>query len=328
MSEKIYILADGGEPEPLTEQPFAAEATLRDLVGKHPELLAGALMRPDDPLRWIFVKPEMPIEGWAVDHLLIDHEARPTLVAVKRIGNREVRCAIVGQMLDYAAAAASVWTGDRMRRTFENDARRRGSDPAGDLAKFLRLDDETDTEDTEGAANQFWEQATANLSDCRLRLLFVADEIPVAMERVVKFLNDQTRNAIEILAVEVKQHTGKCSRVLVSRLIGQDEPLGLDTPHFIGKAHNECLCGCGKDTNNRFVPGHDAKLNATLGRVARGRMREGDCDLRYVAGRCRENPAIFDYNRRTGLFYNKYSCADIIRLTEKQADIKRQKGQN
>ena len=80
MAEKIYILADGGEPTSLTEQPFDAEATLRDLVGKHPDLLAGDRMRPGDPLRWILVKPEMPVEGWAVDLLLIDQEARPTLV--------------------------------------------------------------------------------------------------------------------------------------------------------------------------------------------------------------------------------------------------------
>ena len=56
MAEKIYVLADGGEPEPLAEQPFDAEATLRDLVGKHPELLAGDQMQQGDPLRWILIK--------------------------------------------------------------------------------------------------------------------------------------------------------------------------------------------------------------------------------------------------------------------------------
>ena len=141
MSEKIYILADGGEPEPLTEQPFDAEATLRDLVGKHPELLAGDQMQQSDPLRWILIKPEMPVKGWAVDLLLIDQEARPTLVEVKKGSNNEVRRQIVGQMLDYAATAAGVWAGDGMRRAFENDARQHKSDPKDEIIQLLQPDD-------------------------------------------------------------------------------------------------------------------------------------------------------------------------------------------
>ena len=70
-------------------------------------------------MRWILVRREMPIEGWAVDHLLIDQHARPTLVEVKRGSNRQVRREIVGQMLDYAATAASVWSERDLRQVFE-----------------------------------------------------------------------------------------------------------------------------------------------------------------------------------------------------------------
>lgn len=55
----------------------------------------------------------------------------------------------------------------------------------------------------------------------RLRLLFVADEIPNELERVVKFLNKQTRDNLEVLAVEVKQYPGQFGDALVSRVIGQ-----------------------------------------------------------------------------------------------------------
>lgn len=318
MAEKIYIRGAVGALEPLTEQPFDTEAMLQELIGQHPELLAGDQMRPDDPLRWILIKREMPIEGWESGLLLVDHEARPTLVEVKRGGNREVSRAIVGQMLDYAATAASVWSGDEMREAFDDDARRRGSDPVGELAKLLRLGNETNTEDTEGFAIQFWEQAVTNLSDNRLRLLFVADEISIDLERVVKFLNEQTRDALEILAVEIKQYPGQFGQVMASRLIGQDAP-----DLLLEKSPNRCLCGCGGDTNKRFVPGHDAKLNATLGRVKDGRILESDIDLGYVAERCRNNPDLFDYNR-TGRFYNKYSCKEIIQLAKKQSDHRRQ----
>ena len=45
------------------------------------------------------------------------------------------------------------------------------------------------------------------------------------LERVVKFLNEQTRDNLEVLAVEVKQYPGQFGDALVSRVIGQ-----VDTP--------------------------------------------------------------------------------------------------
>ena len=167
-------------------------------------------MHPDDPLRWILIKREMPIEGWALDHLLIDQHSRPTLVEVKRGANREIRRNIVGQMLDYAATAASVWSERDMRRIFEESS----DDPDGEIGILLQGDEEPDI-------NDFWEEVATNLAANRLRLLFVADEIPAELERVVKFLNEQTRDNLEVLAVEVKQYPGQFGQALVSRVIGQ-----------------------------------------------------------------------------------------------------------
>ena len=210
MAEKIYIRNARGELEPLTEERFETEDLLQQLIGQHPELLAGDQMRPDDPLRWILIKREMPIEGWALDHLLIDQHSRPTLVEVKRGANREIRRNIVGQMLDYAATAASVWSERDMRRIFEESS----DDPDGEIGILLQGDEEPDI-------NDFWEEVATNLAANRLRLLFVADEIPAELERVVKFLNEQTRDNLEVLAVEVKQYPGQFGQALVSRVIGQ-----------------------------------------------------------------------------------------------------------
>ena len=223
MAEKIYIRDAGGALEPLTEQPFDSEALLQELIGQHPELLAGEQMRPDDPLRWILIRREMPIEGWAIDHLLLDQDARPTLVEVKRGESRRIRRTVVGQMLDYAATAANVWSGDGMRQAFEEDAKKRRADPIEELNSLLQPDGETDVEDL---ADEFWERAATNLIANRLRLLFVADEIPAELERVVKFLNEQTRENLEVLAVEVKQYPGQFGNALVSRVIGQVDPAG------------------------------------------------------------------------------------------------------
>ena len=217
MAEKIYIRNASGELEPLVEERFETEELLQKLIGQHPELLAGEQMSQGDPLRWILIQREMPIEGWAVDHLLLDQHARPTLVEVKKGDNSDNRRKVVGQMLDYAATAASVWSGDGMRKAFEEDANKRGTDPIDELSNLLKPDDETTAEEL---VDEFWERAATNLDANRLRLLFVADEIPSELERVVKFLNEQTRDNLEVLAVEVKQYPGQFGDALVSRVIG------------------------------------------------------------------------------------------------------------
>ena len=67
----------------------------------------------------------------------------------------------------------------------------------------------------------FWQSAKTNLQAGRVRLVFVADEIPAELRRVVEFLNEQMDPA-EVLAVEVKQYTGEGKlKTLVPRLIGQ-----------------------------------------------------------------------------------------------------------
>ena len=116
MGERIYIMSGEGL-EPMEEEPFDLEDTLQALIAEHPELIDGEQVRPGDPRRWILVKREQGIAEtagagalWAVDLLLIDQDAMPTLVEVKRGSNSEIRRKVVGQMLDYAAHAPRSWT--------------------------------------------------------------------------------------------------------------------------------------------------------------------------------------------------------------------------
>ncbi len=250
MAEKIYIRNASGALEPLVEERFETEGLLQELIGQHPELLAGDQMRPSDPLRWILIRREMPVEGWAVDHLLIDQEARPTLVEVKRGSSREIRRNIVGQMLDYAATAAGVWSERDIRQEFEasQDA------PEKSISELL--------EDGEPDVDEFWERVATNLEANRLRLLFVADEIPAELERVVKFLNEQTRDNLEVLAVEVKQYPGQFGHALVSRVIGQvDAPNGRNarSPNL---SRDELLDALRPDVRDAMLSLLDAATNA------------------------------------------------------------------
>ncbi len=206
--------------ERLEEERFSSEDDLQALIAQYPELLDGEQIRPGDPRRWILITrekgiAETPDSGarWALDHLVVDQDAVPTLVEVKRGSNSELRRTIVGQMLDYAAHASETWTVDELRQTFEESAKNHGLDPDEEIRRLLQADGERN-------ADVFWDSVATNLAARRLRLLFVADEIPDPLERVVEFLNAQMPN-IEVLAVEIKQFRGGSSQTLVPRVLGR-----------------------------------------------------------------------------------------------------------
>ena len=218
MTERIYTRDQQGRLEPLEDERFEKEDELQALIADHPELLDGRQMRPEDPLRWILIAREQGIAEsadaaarWAVDHLLADQNAVPTLVEVKRGANPEIRRTIVGQMLEYAAHAAQTWTADTLRRAFEEST----DDPDEELRKLLQPDG-----DEEPDADGFWERVHTNLAAAHLRLLFVADDIPDELGRVVEFLNAQMPR-IEVLAVEIKQFRGDARQTLVPRVLGR-----------------------------------------------------------------------------------------------------------
>ena len=220
MAERIYLRTKEGNIEPLEETAFALEDELQTLIAEHPELLGGEQMRPGDPRRWLLITrekgiAEAPGEGarWALDHLLVDQDARPTLAEVKRGWSSEIRRTIVGQVLEYAAHASETWTAKDLRETFERRAEARDTDPQEELDRLLQKGAEVD-------ADEFWNAVATNLDANRLRLLFISDRIPDELARVVTFLNEQMPN-IEVLAVEIKRFRGESSQTLVPRVIGR-----------------------------------------------------------------------------------------------------------
>jgi hypothetical protein len=58
--------------------------------------------------------------------------------------------------------------------------------PEEDLTDFL--------EDLGGDTEQFWWKVKTNLQAGKVRLIFVADEIPAELRRVVEFLNNTDRS--------------------------------------------------------------------------------------------------------------------------------------
>ncbi|HIK10270.1 MAG TPA: hypothetical protein IGS52_08385 [Oscillatoriaceae cyanobacterium M33_DOE_052] len=219
MGGGIYLIHDEDRLVEMTEQAYDSEDQLQELLEKYPNLLAGDQIDRATPRRWLLISREiiMPAEEdgggqWLVEHLFIDQDAIPTFVEVKRSNYTEVRREILGRMLDYAANALVYWPVDSIITQFEANCREAGRDPEQVFEEFLGAD---------ANEERFWSKVKTNLQASKLRLIFVADEIPAEMRRVVEFLNEQM-DPTEVLAVEIKQYVSHDGlKTLVPRVIGQ-----------------------------------------------------------------------------------------------------------
>lgn len=219
MSGGIFLLDSDKRLVEMTETTYDSEDLLQGLLADYPSLMAGDQVDPTAPRKWILIAREMGVPGeesgsdrWSVDHLFLDQDAVPTLVEVKRSSDTRIRREVIGQMLDYAANAQSYWSLDRIQAIFEAKCEKAGEDSEEALAECLNL---------EGPVEDYWQKVKTNLQAGRMRLVFVADEIPQELRRIVEFLNEQMDPA-EVLALEVKQYVGGDGlKTLVPRVIGQ-----------------------------------------------------------------------------------------------------------
>ena len=216
MNRGIFLINDNEELVELREQPYDTEDRLQRYLALHPKLLAGDQIDDADPRRWLFVAREVGVRSESgsagrLDHLFLDQDAIPTLVEVKRSSDTRIRREVVGQMLDYAANAVVYWPVEYLMERFDATCRERNVVPDEEVAAFVGPN---------GDPAAFWQQVKTNLQAGKVRMLFVSDEIPPELRRIVEFLNQQMDPA-EVLAVEVKQFAGAGLRTLVPRVIGQ-----------------------------------------------------------------------------------------------------------
>jgi hypothetical protein len=201
----------------MTAAPYDTEDVLQTLLARFPDLLAGDQYGTDAPRRWLLIDRETALPSdedgagrWSVDHLFVDQDAVPTLVEVKRSSDTRIRREVVGQMLDYAANAVVYWPIESVRAAFLNRCERDGLDPDAEVAALIEPGQDAET---------YWQQLESNLQSGRIRLVFVADEIPRELRRVVEFLNEQMK--ADVIAIEVRQYVGEGLRTLVPRVIGE-----------------------------------------------------------------------------------------------------------
>lgn len=218
MAADGIFLRSGDGLTVLTPQPYDTEAVLQELLAQHPEVIAGVTTTASDGTGLELVKREMAVPSstgagpiWTMDHLFLDVDAVPVVVEVKRSTDLRIRREVVGQMLDYAANAVRYWPVADIRRALEQTAETHG-ETEEDLLK--RLSPGTDPD-------EFWSAVKSNLTVGRIRMVFVADQLPPELVRVIEFLNEQMDPA-EVLGVEVRQYVGAGQqRIYVPGIVGR-----------------------------------------------------------------------------------------------------------
>jgi hypothetical protein len=217
MKSGIFLIQSNDHLIEMKEQAYDSEGLLQELLAKYPNLLAGNQMSQSEPRRWLLISREASIPmqeetvgRLSVDHLFIDQDGIPTFIEVKRSSDTRIRREVVGQMLDYVANAVVYLTVEAIQANFRLTWEALEIDPEDELQDFLGIDADPE---------EFWQTVKTNLRAGKIRMLFVADEIPPELRRIVEFLNEQMNQA-EVLAVEIRQYAGEGLRTLVPRVMG------------------------------------------------------------------------------------------------------------
>lgn len=229
MTGPIFVFNPKGELVPIHEQSYETEDVFQKLLAEYPQLLLSDDERtPYSRLLLIAREQGVPIEDggadyFSLDHHFVDQDGVPTLVEVKRRSDCRRRREMVAQMLDYAANGLAFWTIDDLRSTFETTCEEDDRNPEEVLKGFLG--DDADVE-------VFWLKVEENIRAERIRMVFVGDDIPAELRRIVSFLNRQMRTS-EMLAIELKQFVGQGVRAFVPDVVVKPETI--PTPRRRGK---------------------------------------------------------------------------------------------
>ncbi|MFJ4486803.1 hypothetical protein ACIP3D_31155 [Streptomyces longwoodensis] len=214
--QPVFIV--GNDLQALEPATFETEEEFQELLARHPRVLDFGSLADGRPLRLVLVAREMGVPTSAesgpaywLDHLFVDADAVPTLVEVKRASDTRIRREVVGQMLDYAANGARYWPGALLQRSFEETCLADGRPLEEAYADLLG----------DRSPEDFWPLVEERLAAGQMRLLFVADRIPLELRAIVEFLNRQLRQT-DVYAVELTQYRGDGDlRVLVPRIHGE-----------------------------------------------------------------------------------------------------------
>jgi hypothetical protein len=192
MSGDGIFLTSGSDLIVLNQQPYANEDVLQQALAEHPEVIAGPSTTGREGGELLLVRREMGVPAtqgggaiWSLDHLFLDADGVPVIVEVKRSSDTRIRREVVGQMLDYAANGVKYWPVPSLRAAVDEAAALDGKTGEEVVANLREgIDPE-----------EFWKAVESNLVAGRIRMLFVADDLPSELVRIIEFLNEQMNPA-------------------------------------------------------------------------------------------------------------------------------------
>jgi hypothetical protein len=189
---------------------FPNEATLHDQVEQAPHLLplAGAP-------RLIVLGREVQLGSGYADLIAIEPEGRMAIIEIKLARNAEARRAVIAQVLAYAAY---LWGMDQ--RVLEQDIlyqhlHKRGYE---NFAHAVESNDQEGSFDAEAFAAVVGE----SLKLGRFRLVFVLDEAPEELVRLVSYLRTMSERLV-IDLITISSYTVNGSQILVPQRV-ESEP--------------------------------------------------------------------------------------------------------
>jgi hypothetical protein len=222
-NSKIFLVGKekGERLIPMRETTYPTEKEVQELLAQYWDLLPGDQIDPDSPRRWLLVSREVGVPGgqdeggrWSLDHLFLDQDAIPTFVECKLAANPEVRRKVIAQMLEYAANGIAYWEMGKLIEAAKNDARKRNETLERAILRLIGKDDPA-------AVEQYWKDVEVNLRSGKVRLVFVTEEAPKELLRLVEFLNRKMVD-VRLFIIEIKQflregqNSGEAQRALVS----------------------------------------------------------------------------------------------------------------
>jgi hypothetical protein len=205
MNQNVLVRRGGGPWTSPARHGFGLEQELEALIHAFPEVLPGV-----SPAALAVAQFGVP-SGGSVDLVVLEADASITVVECKLAKNAEVRRAVVGQILSYAASMAKLDADDFLDR-FDS---RLGRSSVEALAPEAGAGETEDWDE-----QRFRIDLARALADGAFRLVIAVDRITEELRSIVEYLNTRTDDSVEVLALEVDLVAQDGVEVLIPRVHG------------------------------------------------------------------------------------------------------------
>lgn len=232
---------DGAGWHLLVPTGFPNEATLHDLVEQAPHLLLLA----GSP-RLIVIGREVQLGSGFADLMAIEPNGRLAIIEIKLARNAEARRAIIAQVLAYAAY---LWGMDQQTLEQEVLSKHLRSREYESLMHAVESNDQEGSFDAAVCATGIAE----SLQQGRFRLVFVLDETPEELVRLVSYLQTIS-NQLVIDLITISVYTVNGSQVLVPQRVEAERQ---QTDASVSATARSQITGKGFDGAGDFIAAID-----------------------------------------------------------------------